>query len=325
MAETRWNLRQRYGDWALVTGASAGIGIEFARRTRAREPVCGADRAPRGSPERARGRAARAIQNRDSRGAADLAAVDGADRLASAVADLPIAILVNNAGFGYAGRFDKLETERLRMMVRVNCEVPVVLTSRILPGMITRGRGAVIIVGRSPAASRLPLHAVYSATRDSTCSSARVYGASCAEPALTRSSSNRVRPRPSFSKSPERTRPQPRRAAENVVRVTFDTAGKASLVISGWFNWVRANFVRLAPRSVVACGDRQARRRAADPRRPALIAVSSLRAAPSFVRLRRVAFEAIDDAGLGGSERDPFAPDLLQRDEEPLASLIAFS
>ncbi len=35
------------------------------------------------------------------------------------------------------------------------------------------------------------------------------------------------------------------------MRVTFDALGKHPSVISGWFNWVRANFVRLAPRSVV--------------------------------------------------------------------------
>jgi len=72
---------------------------------------------------------------------------------------------VNNAGFGYAGRFDKLATERLRAMVRVNCEAPVVLTSRILPSMVQRGRGAVIIVGSVAGRQPLPLHALYSATK----------------------------------------------------------------------------------------------------------------------------------------------------------------
>jgi short-subunit dehydrogenase len=40
--------------------------------------------------------------------------------------------------------------------------------------------------------------------------------------------------------------------AENVVRVALDALGKHPSVISGWFNWVRANVTRLAPRSTVA-------------------------------------------------------------------------
>ncbi len=78
---------------------------------------------------------------------ADLADPQGADRLASAVADRDIGVLVNNAGFGYAGRLDKQDTERLRALVQVNCAAPLVLTSRLLPKMRERGRGAIIITG----------------------------------------------------------------------------------------------------------------------------------------------------------------------------------
>ena len=120
--------------------------------------------------------------------AVDLAANDGADRLADAVADLAIAFLVNNAGFGYAGRFDKLATDRLRSMVVVNCVVPVVLTSRIMPGMVKRGRGAVIIVGSvSRDASRCRCMRFTARPRASTCCSARDCGASCAGRASMRS------------------------------------------------------------------------------------------------------------------------------------------
>lgn len=252
MAESRWNLRQRYGDWALVTGASAGIGLEFARAL-ARENVSVVLTARR--EDRLNALATELcdrykIETRVV--AADLAAVDGADRLASAVADLPIAILVNNAGFGYAGRFDKLNTERLRMMVRVNCEVPVVLTSRILPGMLKRGRGAVIVVGSVAGRQPLPLHAVYSATKgfdllfgEGLWGELRGTGvdAIVLEPGSTATEFQQV--------AGESVGPNHGEPPENVVRVTFDALGKHPSVISGWFNWVRANFVRLAPRSTV--------------------------------------------------------------------------
>jgi short-subunit dehydrogenase len=158
-------MRERYGEWALITGASAGIGLEFARALAAGGMSCvlTARRENRLDALAAELRERHHVETRVI--AADLAAPDGADRLAAAVADMPIAMLVNNAGFGYAGRFDKLDTERLRTMVQVNCVAPVVLTSKILPAMVKRGRGAVIIVGSVAGRQPLPLHAVYSATK----------------------------------------------------------------------------------------------------------------------------------------------------------------
>src|ERR1035437_8054845 len=165
MAEIGRKYREKYGEWALVTGASAGIGLEFARAL-AREGMSIVLTARREDRLNALAAELKEKYHVDTRVVAvDLALADGADRLADAVADLPIAFLVNNAGFGYAGRFDKLAIDRLRAMVVVNCVVPVVLTSRILPGMVKRGRGAVIIVGSVAGYQPLPLHAVYSATK----------------------------------------------------------------------------------------------------------------------------------------------------------------
>jgi uncharacterized protein len=252
MADVRWNLRARYGDWALVTGASAGIGLAFAEAL-ARENVSlvlTARREDRLNKLAGELREKYKIQTRVV--AADLAAPDGADQLAAAVADLPIAILVNNAGFGYAGRFDRLDTERLRAMVRVNCEVPVVLTSRILPAMVKRGRGAVIVVGSVAGRQPLPLHAVYSATKgfdllfgEGLWGELRGTGvdALVLEPGATATEFQQV--------AGEVVGPNHGEPPENVVRAAFDTLGKKPSVISGWFNWARANLVRLVPRSTV--------------------------------------------------------------------------
>jgi short-subunit dehydrogenase len=252
MADTRWRLRERYGDWALVTGASAGIGLEFARAL-AREGVSVALNARR--KDRLESLAAELHEKYkvETRVVAeDLAAADGADRVAQAVSDLPIAILVNNAGFGYAGRFDKLDTERLRAMVRVNCEAPVVLTSRILPAMVQRRRGAVIIVASAAGYQPLPLHAVYSATKgfdlllgEALWGELRGTGvdAIVLSPGPTATEFQQV--------AGESVGPNHGEPAENVVRVTFDALGRKPSVISGWFNWARANLVRLAPRSLV--------------------------------------------------------------------------
>ena len=252
MATNQRKFRDKYGEWALVTGASAGIGLEFARQL-AREGMSVVLTARREDRLNTLASELRAEFHVDTRVvAADLAAPDGADRLADAVADLPIAMLVNNAGFGLAGRFDKLPTDRLRAMVVVNCVVPVVLTSRILPGMVKRGRGAVIVVGSVAGRQPLPLHAVYSATKgfdllfgEGLWGELRGTGvdALVIEPGPTETEFQAVAGE-NVSNHGE--------PASNVVQTALDALGKQPSVVSGWFNFFRANAIRLVPRSLTA-------------------------------------------------------------------------
>ena len=158
-------MTERYGSWALVTGASAGIGREFARAL-AREGLHVALSARRESElealaeelEKAYGIETRVVP-------ADLATAAGAEFLLAQVADLEIAVLVNNAGFGYSGRFDLQDRDRLLQMVQLNCAAPVALTAELLPAMRQRGRGAVIFTGSVAGLQPLPLHALYAATK----------------------------------------------------------------------------------------------------------------------------------------------------------------
>ena len=277
MADNGRKYREKYGEWALVTGASAGIGLEFARAL-AREGMSIVLTARREDRLNALAAELKEQYHVDTRVVAvDLAATDGADRLADAVADLPIAFLVNNAGFGYAGRFDKLATDRLRSMVVVNCVVPVVLTSRIMPAMVKRGRGAVIIVGSVAGRQPLPLHAVYSATKgfdllfgEGLWGELRGTGIDVLviEPGPTATEFQAV-----AGESVGADHGEP---AENVVRVALDALGKQPSVISGWFNWVRANADPNGP--ALDRGDnRQARDRRPDPARATLDMVECIK------------------------------------------------
>jgi short-subunit dehydrogenase len=245
-------LRERYGDWALVTGASAGIGAEFARAL-ARDGISCVLTARR--EERLQDLAAE-IEKQHSVAtrtvAVDLAAGDGVDRLVEAVSDLEIGILVNNAGVGYAGRFDKQDAERLRAMLELNCVTPVLLTSRLLPPMRARGRGAVVITGSVAGRQPLPLHGVYSATKAFDL----LFGEALAvelrddgidvlvlEPGSTETEFQQVAGEIAHAGE----------SAAAVVRSALDSLGQQPSVVSGWFNWLCANLAtRLLPRPLVA-------------------------------------------------------------------------
>jgi len=238
--------------WALVTGASAGLGTEFVRAL-AGEGFAIALTARR--EDRLNTLAEELVRDFEVSTrviVADLSDPKGADTVVDAVADLEIALLVNNAGFGYQGRFDRQDTDRLREMVQVNCLAPVVLTSRLVPGMLARGRGAVVICGSIAGRQPLPLHSVYGATKAFD----QLFGEGIAaelrdsdidvlvlEPGSTQTEFPSVAGELSHRGDPP----------ELVVREALSALGYQPSVIYGWFNWVRANVVmRFIPRTLAA-------------------------------------------------------------------------
>ena len=131
------------GKLALITGASAGLGAEFARQLadRGYRLVLAARRQDRIEALAAELGNARAI-------AIDLSSAGAADALVSNVraAGESIDLLVNNAGFGLHGRFDKAEPARLRQMIDLNCGTLTDLCRVILPDMVELRSGAILNV-----------------------------------------------------------------------------------------------------------------------------------------------------------------------------------
>jgi uncharacterized protein len=148
-------------DTALVTGASSGIGEQFARQLAERgyELVLVARRKDRLES------VASELPTKAHVIECDL--VTEAAKLPGKVSklDLDIDLLVNNAGFGARGRFWEIEGDRQAEMVRVNCEAVAVLTRAFLPAMIERGRGGVITVASTAGMQPLPYEATYGATK----------------------------------------------------------------------------------------------------------------------------------------------------------------
>lgn len=251
-SDLRRPLRERYGEWALITGASGGIGSEFARAL-AKDGISCVLTARR--EDRLQDLAKELEQNHGVSTRVlpiDLGAEDGPSRLAEACEDLEIGILVNNAGLGYAGRFDKQDEARMRELVAVNCLAPVVLTSRLLPAMKERGKGAVIFTGSVAGRQPLPLHGLYSATKafdlllgESLFVELRGSGIDVLvlEPGSTETG---------FQEAAGEI-PHAGHAAESVVLVALRALGDQPSVIAGWWNWLRANLaMRAAPRPFVA-------------------------------------------------------------------------
>jgi len=97
----------------------------------------------------------------------DVTDAEGRERLRAELAGLglDVEVLVNNAGFGSGGAFVELDGATEASMVRTNCEAVVALTSDYLPGMVERGRGAVLNLGSLIAFQPVPYQATYGATK----------------------------------------------------------------------------------------------------------------------------------------------------------------
>jgi short-subunit dehydrogenase len=148
-------------DVALVTGASAGIGEEFAKQLSERgyEVVLVARRRERLE------QLASQLPVKAHVIECDLASEAASLKEKVDALGLTVDVLVNNAGFGTHGRFADNDWRRDAELVRVNCETVVTLTHLFLPGMIERRRGGVITVASTAGMQPIPYEAVYSASK----------------------------------------------------------------------------------------------------------------------------------------------------------------
>jgi len=152
------------GKWALVTGASAGIGVALARELarRGAKLILTARRAERLKSLSAEF-AAQGIETRIV--VADLNDPAAPEQIYDATNDLAVDILINNAGLGQYGAFQSSNPEQEFSMVRVNCEAVVRLSRLFVPRMVERRRGWVLVVASTASFQPLPYLATYAATK----------------------------------------------------------------------------------------------------------------------------------------------------------------
>ena len=251
------SIKKWSGKWALVTGASAGIGMELARQLAAAGAnlVLTARRTDRLETLASEFTAKHRVKVEIC--AADLTRPNAPDEIFAFTSGRGIEIhfLINNAGFGAFGFVHKIPQQRIVEMIQVNCTAVVALTQLYVPAMVARHDGDVMIVSSIAAFQAVPFNSAYAATKafdllfsEGIAEELRPFGvrvcALCPGSTTTEFQSVAEQPDRTF-RSPE--------TAEKVARVGLEgMARNETCVISGGKNWLMVELERLAPRRFVA-------------------------------------------------------------------------
>jgi len=244
------------GKWALVTGASAGIGRALAQQLAAG----GASLVLTARRAEALDQLAQELKTKHrievETFPADLTRPEAPQEIFrfTQQKQLPIEVLVNNAGFGKYGEFFRVDARRLLEMLQVNVAAVVNLTHLYLPAMAERRSGYVLIVSSAAAYQAVPYISTYAATKafelifgEGIAEEMRPYGVrvTCLCPGSTETEFHQI------SGQPPRTSPR-RETAEKVARVGLQALaeGRPS-VISGRRNRLNMEAQRLVPRRFV--------------------------------------------------------------------------
>ncbi len=150
---------QRYGEWAVVTGASSGIGREIAiAAARAGLKVALVAR----SEEKLK---SLAVQLNGEAIPLDLARNNAPERLLAALGDRSVGLLVNAAGFGSGGPLLKANLPTELEMVDVNCRAVLALTHAFAQRFAAQRRGGIVFISSIVARQGAPLASNYAATK----------------------------------------------------------------------------------------------------------------------------------------------------------------
>jgi uncharacterized protein len=152
--------------WAVVTGASSGLGRGIAARLADR----GMSLVLTGRNDARLSETADQIRRTAPRVkvetvAADLSTGSGVSALLDHVGNHPVEVLVNNAGFGSYGPFAEADPDREADEVAVDVSAVIALARAFLPGMLARGSGGILNVASTIAFQPAPYQAVYGASK----------------------------------------------------------------------------------------------------------------------------------------------------------------
>ena len=159
------SFKEKYGPWALVTGASSGIGVEFAKQLAAKKlNLVLVARRKEQMDEVAQelinqyGIEVKVIS-------LDLAQEGFYKELAPQIKDIDLGLIVNNAGINCEGHFYRGDLDRNLQMLRLNVEAPFILAYNLAQPLLEKGRGGIIFTSSSSAFQATPFLSHYGATK----------------------------------------------------------------------------------------------------------------------------------------------------------------
>jgi short-subunit dehydrogenase len=159
-------LREKYGPWAIILGASYGVGADFARQVAA----CGvncilvARRAPALKELQDELESDYAINTRMLE--ADLSLPNAAQNIVDAIADLEVNLLIYNAGAPpYASEFLDAPVQDWKALLQLNITTPMELCHLLGPPMIERGHGGLMLVGSQAALGGNKKFSIYTGSK----------------------------------------------------------------------------------------------------------------------------------------------------------------
>jgi Short-chain dehydrogenases of various substrate specificities len=246
------SFRERYGSYALVAGASVGLGEAFARRLAERglNLILIARRPDALERLAADLRARHAVEVRTL--AADLGQLDLREVVERAVAGLTVGMLVYNAAHSAIGPFvDRSLDEHLRVL-DVNCRGPLVLSHLLGKAMAERGRGGIVLMTSMAGSQGGPWLASYAASKAFNLVLAEGLWDELRERGVDvvacRAGATRT---PGYAASQPRPSRVPLLDPDRVVRATLDALGRRPSLVPGAFYRFSAFVMnRLLPRRV---------------------------------------------------------------------------
>jgi len=153
------------GRWALVTGASSGIGLAIARELAALGIHVALSARSRDKLEALAAAISSDFKVETLVIPNDLASPSGARDLIAKMGDRQVDILINNAGFGYWGPFAEMSWQDCKSLIDLDMTALTELTHLVLPGMRQRGRGHIMNISSIAAYAPIPDFAVYAAAK----------------------------------------------------------------------------------------------------------------------------------------------------------------
>ena len=243
--------------WALITGASSGIGAEFARRLAAR----GMHLVLTARHREALQELARDLDTRHGTRTeiicADLADPAQVQRLKAEVEarQIEVELLINNAGFAVVGDIESTDADRVLTMVRLNIETLTDLTYHFLPRMLERRHGAIINVASIAGFQPVAYMGAYAASKSFVLHFSEALWAEARDRGVTVTALCPGATRTSFFDAagvPNWLKKHSSQTAGQVVKSALKGLEKRrSHWIAGWWNYWRCQLVRLAPRGMV--------------------------------------------------------------------------